>query len=102
MTFDEFDRVIRGGRGGVFNRAFTGSAIRDYLLRAGFISWKANQRVPSHRDLLKIVWNDPRHRISIQKHCLFRVTNKTDEEGNAVLWFDGTASLGKKKEVMVL
>jgi len=100
VTFMEFDQVIRGGRGGVFDMAFRGSAIRDYLLRAGFISWKANQRVPTHRDLLRIVWNDPRHRISIQKHCLFRLTDKKDSEGNAVLWFDGKADLGAKKEVV--
>lgn len=102
VTFAEFDQVIRGGRGGVFDRAFKGSAIRDYLLRAGFVSWKANQSVPTHRDLLRIVWNDPRHRISIQKHCLFRLTDKKDPEGNAVLWFDGKADLGEKKEVVKL
>ncbi|MFA5379257.1 MAG: hypothetical protein WC455_26110 [Dehalococcoidia bacterium] len=102
VTFDEFDQVIRGGRGGVFDVSIKGSAIRDYLLRAGFISWKANQRVPTHRDLLRIVWNDPRHRISIQKHCLFRLTDQKDPEGNAVLWFDGKADLGQKKEVIRL
>lgn len=93
VTFAEFDQVIRGGRGGVFDVAIKGSAIRDYLLRAGFISWKENQRVPTHRDLLRIVWNDKRHRISIQKHCLFRPTPRTDEEGNVVLWFSRTPNL---------
>jgi DNA repair photolyase len=102
VTFAEFDQVIRGGRGGVFSASIKGSSIRDYLLRAGFISWKANQHVPTHRELLRIVWNDPRHRISIQKHCLFKLTDKKDPEGNAVLWFDGKADLGKKKEVILL
>lgn len=102
VTFDEFDKVIRGGRGGVFDVSIQGSSIRDYLLRAGFVSWKANQKVPTHRDLLRIVWNDPRHRISIQKHCLFSLTDKKDPEGNAVLWFDGKADLGQKKEVIPL
>ena len=102
VTFEEFDRVIRQGRGGVFDMTTDKSAIRDYLLRAGFVSWKANQHVPTHRDLLRIVWNDPRHRISIQKHCLFRLTDKKDPEGNAVLWFDGKADLGTKKEVIPL
>lgn len=102
VAFDEFDRVIRGGRGGVFEMATDRSAFRDYLLRAGFISWKANQKVPTMRDLLRIVWNDPRHRIAIQKHCLFKITDKRDPEGNAVLWFDGKADLGEKKEVITL
>lgn len=102
VTFSEFDQVIRGGRGGVFDVSIQGSAIRDYLLRAGFISWKANRIVTSHRELLRVVWNDHRHRISIQKHCLFRLTNRKDEEGNAILWFDGTPDLGEKKEVMTL
>jgi hypothetical protein len=102
VTFAEFDKVIRQGRGGVFDVSISGSSIRDYLLRAGFVSWKANQHVPTHRDLLRIVWNDPRHRISIQKHCLFRLTDKKDPEGNAVLWFDGKADLGQKKEVIPL
>lgn len=93
VMFSEFDNVIRGGRGGVFDMAFKGSAIRDYLLRAGFVSWKAHQSVPTHRDLLRIVWNDPRHRISIQKHCLFRPTPRTDEEGNVVLYFSRTPNL---------
>lgn len=107
VTFAEFDAVIRGSRGGVFEAAFEGSAIRDYLLRAGFVSWKANQKVPTHLELLRIVWNDPRHRISIQKHCLFRLARRNgsdmrDAEGNAVLWFDGTPDLGAKKGVMEL
>ena len=93
VTFAEFDQVIRGGRGGVFDAAIKGSAIRDYLLRSGFISWKENQRVPTHRDLLRIVWNDPRHRISIQKHCLFRPTPRTDEEGNVIMWFSRVPNL---------
>jgi DNA repair photolyase len=102
VTFAEFDQVIRQGRGGVFDVSIHGSSIRDYLLRAGFVSWKANQHVPTHRDLLRIVWNDPRHKISLQKHCLFRLTDKKDPEGNAVLWFDGKADLGLKKEVITL
>jgi DNA repair photolyase len=93
VTFAEFDQVIRGGRGGVFDMAFKGYAIRDYLLRAGFVSWKENQRVPTHRDLLRIVWNDKRHRIAIQKHCLFRPTPRTDEEGNVILWFSRVPNL---------
>jgi DNA repair photolyase len=95
VTFAEFDQVIRGGRGGVFDMAFQGCAIRDYLLRAGFVSWKENRHVPTHRDLLRIVWNDPRHRISIQNHLLITPTDQKDEEGNVVLYFSRTPT--KKK-----
>lgn len=101
VYFDEFDGIIRHN-GGIFNRTIKQNSIRDYLLRAGFVSWKENQEVHSHKELLRIVWNDPRHRISIQKHCLFRLTDKKDDAGNAVLYFDGTAHLEKKKEVVKL
>jgi DNA repair photolyase len=101
VMFAEFDKLIRAN-GGIFDAEIQGSAIRDYLLRAGFVSWKANQRVPTHRDLLRIVWNDNRHKISIQKHCLFRATDGKDAEGNIILWFDGRAHLERKKEVMRL
>jgi hypothetical protein len=55
--------------------------------------------------LLRVVWNDPRHNLSIQKHCLFRVVGKNgkpilDENGNVRLYFDGRPNLGKKKEVI--
>ena len=99
VTFQEFDNIIRK-TGGVFDAVISGSSIRDYLLRAGLVSWKENQRVPSHRALLRIVWNDRRHRISIQQHCLFTPTNVKDEEGNVVLYFDSKPKFSKKKEVM--
>jgi len=101
VTFAEFEKVICSG-GGIFTKTIRQNAIRDYLLRSGFVSWKDNQQIHSHRELLRVLWNDPRPRISIQKHCLFKPTNKKDDEGNIVLYFDKTPSLGKKKEVITL
>jgi len=102
VLFSEFEKIICSV-GGVFTKVIKQNTIRDYLLRAGFISWKDNQQVHSHRELLRIVWNDPRHKISIQKHCLFKPTDKRDEEGNIVLWFDRTPDLTRgKKEVIKL
>ena len=100
ISYPEFESVI--AQGGIYLKTIKQNNIRDYLLRSGFISWKANQQVHSHKELLRVVWNDPRHNLSIQKHCLFRVTDRKDPEGNAVLWFDGKADLGQKKEVIRL
>ena len=101
VTFAEFENVICRD-GGIMTKTIKQNTIRDYLLRAGFQSWKENQEVHSHHELLKIVWNDKRHRISIQKHCLYKPTNQRDAEGNIILYFDKTPSLGKKKEVIQL
>lgn len=101
VTFSEFENVLCRD-GGIMTKAVKQNTIRDYLLRAGFQSWKDNQEIHSHRELLRIVWNDSRHRISIQRHCLYKPTNKRDEEGNVILYFDRVVSLGKKKEVVEL
>jgi DNA repair photolyase len=47
------------------------NALRGYLIRSGFDTWKDNKRVDTFRDLLAIVWNDHRSRLSIQRHTLF-------------------------------
>lgn len=101
VTYDEFESVI--ARGPLFNGTLKQNNIRDYLLRSGFASWKDNQQVHSHKELLKIVWNDPRHRISIQNHCLFQPVldeNKrpaVDENGNVRLFFSRTPNFKKKR-----
>jgi DNA repair photolyase len=101
VTFAEFEKVICSG-GGIFRKTIRQNTIRDYLLRSGFTSWKDNQEIHSHRELLRVLWNDPRPRISIQKHCLIRPTNKKDDEGNIILYFDKVPNLGKKKGVIEL
>lgn len=101
VTFAEFENVICAG-GGIFTKTIRQNTIRDYLLRCGFVSWKENQQIHTHRELLRVLWNDPRPRISIQKHCLIKTTNKKDEEGNALLWFDKNPDLSSKKEVKQL
>lgn len=101
VTFAEFENIICSG-GGIFRKTIRQNTIRDYLLRSGFTSWKDNQEIHSHRELLRVLWNDPRPRISIQKHCLIRPTNKKDDEGNIILYFDKVPYLGKKKEVIEL
>ena len=105
ISYPEWESVI--AREGIFLKTIKQNNIRDYLLRSGFTSWKANQQVHSHKELLRICWNDPRPRISIQNHCLFRVIGKDkrpllDEDGNVQLYFSGKPYFGKKKEVMEL
>lgn len=102
VTYREFEDVI--AKDGIFLRTIRQNAIRDYLLRSGFVSWKDNQQIHSHKELLKIVWNDPRHRISIQRHSLFTVIGRDgkpepDQDGNVRLWFDGHPNLSPKKGV---
>jgi DNA repair photolyase len=101
VTFAEFEKVICAC-GGIFTKTIRQNTIRDYLMRSGFTSWKENQKIHRHRELLRVLWNDPRPRISIQKHCLIRPTNKKDDEGNIVLYFGKVPNLGKKKEVIEL
>ena len=103
VSYSEFENVI--AKEGIFLKTVKQNNIRDYLLRSGFVSWKDNQQVHSHKELLRIVWNDPRHKLSVQRHCLFRVIGKggkpeRDENGDVKLWFDGSPYLAKKKEVI--
>lgn len=105
LSYPEFESVI--ARDGIFLKTVKQNNIRDYLFRCGFISWKANQQVHSHKELLRIVWNDPRHKISIQGHSLFRVVGRNgkptlDRDGNVQLYFNGQPYLAKKKEVIEL
>lgn len=105
VTYPEFESII--AQAGIFQRTVRQNAIRDYLLRSGFLSWKENQQVHSHKELLKIAWNDPRHRISIQRHCLFTMIGRDgkpepDPDGNVRLWFDGHPNLSPKKGVKSL
>lgn len=49
-----------------------GNALRGYLLRSGFDTWKDNKQVDTFRQLLAVSWEDKRCDTSIQKHSLFR------------------------------
>jgi DNA repair photolyase len=103
LSYDEFEQVI--ARDGIFTMAIKQNNIRDYLFRCGFISWKANQQIHSHKELLRVIWNDPRPRISIQGHSLFTPVGKNgryslDKNGNVQLYFDGLPNLSKKKGVI--
>lgn len=103
VSYPEFESVI--AREGIFLHSIKQNSIRDYLLRSGFVSWKANQQIHSHKELLRVVWNDPRHRISIQRHCLFTVVGRDkkpalDKDGNVQLFFNGKPNLAQKKGVM--
>jgi len=104
LSYPEFESVI--ARDGIFTKTISQNNIRDYLLRSGFVSWKDNQQIHSHKELLRVVWNDPRHRISIQNHSLFQVIGKNgkadlDEGGNVRLFWDGKPHFKSKKgEVM--
>ena len=100
IKYAEYESVI--AQGDIFNIVDNGNNIRSYLLRAGFPSWLENKdKVHSHKDLLRITWNDKRVRTSIQRHCLFRVAqrggkNLLDDNGNIQLYYDGKPYLGGK------
>jgi hypothetical protein len=96
ITFEEFADFIC--RDNFFYEKFPWN-LREYLIRTGFKVWKDHQRVDNHRDLLNIMWNDKRCKISLQKHCLLHNTGKIDDSGNVVLFFDGSADLRTGKEV---
>lgn len=105
LTYPEWEAVL--AKDGIFLKTVKQNNIRDYLLRSGFVSWKDNQQVHNHKELLRVCWNDPRHKISIQGHSLFRVIGRDqkpllDKDGNVQLYFDGKPCLSKKKEVMEL
>jgi DNA repair photolyase len=96
LSYQEWENVI--AKDGIFLKTVKQNNIRDYLLRSGFASWKDNKQVHNHKELLRIVWNDPRHKISIQGHSLFKVVanNKKpelDRNGNVQLFFNGTPNL---------
>lgn len=101
VRFGEYDRVLRQGRGGVFEMEVQNSSIKDYLLRSGFQSWKDNKKIATHHDLLRITWNDRRSRLSIQNHCSFRVVGRggvplLDKNGDKILYFSKTPYFGKE------
>jgi len=103
LSYPEWESIM--ARDGIMLKTIKQNNIRDYLLRSGFASWKDNQEVHSHKEFLRIVWNDPRHRISVQNHSLFRVIGKDkkptlDEDGNVQFYFSGQPYFGKKKEVI--
>jgi DNA repair photolyase len=105
IKYDEFESFIAKEK--IFLETIRQNDIRSYLLRAGFPSWKDNQQIHSHKELLRIIWNDPRHKLSIQKHSLFSVIGENkkpllDVKGNCSLFFNGVPNLNKKKEVIEL
>lgn len=73
-----------------------GNALRGYLLRTGFETWKDNQRVDTYRDLFRVSWNDARSHASVQNHSLLTramdgALPATDSTGDAILLFNKTA-----------
>jgi len=104
LLYSEFEKTIAQDE--IFLKTVKQNTIRAYLFRSGFESWKDNQQIHSHKELLKIVWNDPRHRISIQRHSLFRVVGHAgkptlDKNGDIQLFFNGKANLGKKEVIEI-
>lgn len=105
VKYSDYESVM--ARGKIFDIMDDGNSIRSYLLRAGFPSWLENKdKVHSHKDLLRITWNDKRVRTSIQKHCLFRKARKDgkdllDNDGNIQLYFDGKPYLDGKGVVQL-
>ena len=105
VTYDEFEKVICQQE--IFNARVEQNTLRGHLLRSGFDVWKDNQQVHSHKQLLRILWNDPRGRLSIQNHCSLRVIGKNgtpekDADGNVKMFFSGEPYFGKRKEVFEL
>lgn len=75
------------------------NALRGYLLRSGFLTWKDNPQVDTFRQLLAITWNDKRCYSSIQLHSLFDTLNDAgkparDEDGNLILEFSTSPKKG--------
>lgn len=73
-----------------------GNALRGYLLRNGFETWKAHQRVDTFRDLMRVAWNDPKTHVGVQNHSLLRPAQDgekivRDADGNAILLFNQPA-----------
>lgn len=101
VTYAEYELVMAHGE--IFNYQFPGNQLREYLLRSDFRTWRENNdKVHTHKDLLRIFWNDKRTKTSIQHHCLFRVLHRGDKpaldtDGNIQLYWDGTPSLATKK-----
>lgn len=91
LTFDEFAAWF-----GVYvdlDVPVRGNALRGYLLRNGFETWKTHQRVDTFRELVRIAWNDPKTHVGVQNH--FRIAPVLeggvplrDADGNAVLMFN--------------
>lgn len=76
-----------------------GNALRGYLLRNGFETWKAHQRVDTFRDLMRVAWNDPKTHIGVQNHSLIQPHRENhlpvqDDQGNAVLFFNPPTQRG--------
>lgn len=70
-----------------------GNALRGYLLRNGFDTWKAHQRVDTFRELMNIAWNDPKTHIGLQNHALLTTVKDNgiparDADGNVILMFN--------------
>ena len=93
ITFDEFYECISKGHK-LFQSYFKQNTIRGYLLRGDFDTWKENRQIHSMRELLNVLWNDPRPYCSIASHSLFAIATENgkpmrDNAGNALLHFDG-------------
>lgn len=102
VTFSDFASYMERGSK-LMTHDFKGNNIRGYLIRSGFKIWKSYQQVHSHRELLRVIWNEPKHHAAILNHCLFRPCVKDgealkDEAGNALLHF-GTVPKGDRNEV---
>lgn len=106
FSFREFEKFMSRNRP-IFRQYIEQNTLRGFLLRSGFDTWKGNQQIHSHHELLRVVWNDPMHKMGIRNHSLFRAIGKDgeptlDEEGNVQLYFDGEPHFGGRKEVIEL
>jgi len=92
LRFDAYAEYI--GRYLPLDVPIRANALRGYLLRSCFDTWKANPRIDTFRDLLAVTWDDARCDASLQRHSLFApVTDVagrlvSDREGRAILMFN--------------
>ncbi len=91
VRFERFAEYV--GRYLPLDVAIRGNALRGYLLRSGFDAWFDNKQVETFRQLLEIVWDDPRSYASIQHHSLFAAQKvgeffAKDADGRKILLFN--------------
>jgi len=91
VTFDTFAEYI--ARYLPLDVCMKSNALRGYLLRSGFDTWKDNKRVDTFRDLFEITWEDKRCYLSIQLHSLFSPLMDGDKfvrdsQGHKILLFN--------------
>lgn len=91
VRFDQFAEYV--GRYIPLDQAIKSNALRGYLLRADFDTWKAHPRIDTWRDLLVVMWDNHKCDTSIQRHSLFAPamdgeSYALDETGLKILLFN--------------